>query len=251
MKLIILAAGFGSRLSPATESTPKALLKVDGDKTLLDKQLEAAKACNITEICIVAGFKVEKIEEKIKERADLGISISVVYNPFFRTYNNLVSLWTAFSFMTDNFIMLNGDNIFKPSVLKTLKEESERLENNILVAIHKKSVYDDDDTKIVLNDLNHITQISKDIPYENISAEWIGVCAVCGTSVEAFKSKINQIIRIPNMLDGSPHYLSVFQGLANEGYCIDTIEIPSNSWGEIDFLPDLEYVKNHITRFND
>ncbi|MCK9337527.1 MAG: phosphocholine cytidylyltransferase family protein [Arcobacteraceae bacterium] len=250
MKLIILAAGVGNRLSPATQNTPKSLLTIDGEKTLLDKQLEAAKYCGIKDICIITGFQTEKIEDKIKTRADLGLNISIIYNPFFKSHNNLVSLWTSTCFMDENFIMLNGDNIFKPNVLANLINKAKELENGLLVAINKKSIYDEDDTKIILNKENQIVKISKEIDYNNISAEWIGICAVCGNFIKEFVDKINDLVRTPELLEGSPHYLSVFQGLIEDGKILKTIEIEPNTWGEIDFLTDLEYVRQYITRFN-
>lgn len=250
MKLIILAAGMGNRLSPATENTPKSLLKIDGEKTLLDKQLESAKYCGIKEVCIVTGFQNKKIEEKVKDRVDLGLNISIIYNPFFKSHNNLVSLWLSTHFMDENFIMLNGDNIFNPSILANLIKKAQYLENGLLVAINKKSLYDEDDTKIILNKENRIIKISKEIDYNCISAEWIGMCAICGNFIKKFVDKINQIIQIPKLLDGSPHYLSVFQGLIDDGENLETIEIEPNTWGEIDFLTDLEYVRQYITRFN-
>ncbi|MGH2307432.1 sugar phosphate nucleotidyltransferase [Aliarcobacter sp. ERUVET-8] len=250
MKLIILAAGIGNRLSPSTENTPKSLLKVDGEKTLLDKQLEAAKYCGIKEICIVTGFQTKKIEDKIKSRADLELNISIIYNPFFKSHNNLVSLWTSTNFMDEDFIMINGDNIFKPNILSNLINKAKELENVLLVAINKKSVYDEDDTKLILNKENQIIKISKEIDYKNISAEWIGMCAVRGKFIKEFVDKINDVIKTPELLEGSPHYLSVFQGLIDDGKSLKTIEIEPNTWGEIDFLTDLEYVRQYITRFN-
>ena len=45
-KAIIIAAGMGSRLKGYTENLPKCMLKF-GDKTLLERQLDAYRECGI------------------------------------------------------------------------------------------------------------------------------------------------------------------------------------------------------------
>ena len=60
MKVLILAAGRGSRLNNKTRNKPKALVEVDNIK-LLDYQLNVLKKFNIKEICIVVGYKSKKI----------------------------------------------------------------------------------------------------------------------------------------------------------------------------------------------
>jgi L-glutamine-phosphate cytidylyltransferase len=246
MQAIILAAGYGGRLTPATDSTPKTLLDLDKGITILDRQLDAMKKVGIKKISIVVGFQAEKIDEKIAQRNDLDLEISIYYNPFYRVTNNLVSLWVARAAMGEDFIMINGDNVFKPSILKTLKESEELL----TVMISKKKQYDADDTKLKLSD-SKIIRLGKDIPLDEIDAEWIGMCAVRGQMRELFVKKLDELIRIPHLLDGKPHYLSLFQGLIDDGHPLYTIEIEPGSWAEIDYQMDLEFVRSHLTRFAD
>jgi len=65
MKMIILAAGKGTRLGPLTKNTPKSLLDLGNGQTVLEKQLEeiskdfAAKTKKAT---------TEKQREKIKKQ---------------------------------------------------------------------------------------------------------------------------------------------------------------------------------------
>ena len=50
--VIILAAGFGSRLLPLTKDKPKSLIEFDG-KTLLERNIEIFKKHGINNITIV------------------------------------------------------------------------------------------------------------------------------------------------------------------------------------------------------
>ena len=51
---IILAAGFGSRLSPLTDNKPKSLIEFGG-KTLLERNVELLKNQEIDDITIIIG----------------------------------------------------------------------------------------------------------------------------------------------------------------------------------------------------
>ena len=56
MKMIILAAGKGSRLRPLTNDKPKCMVQYNS-KMIIDYILETAKSCNISNIAIVNGYK--------------------------------------------------------------------------------------------------------------------------------------------------------------------------------------------------
>ena len=246
MQLLILAAGFGGRLSPATDETPKALLEVSEGITILDLQLDAARKAGINKIHIVVGFEAGKIEKKIREEKFKDLKIVTHYNPFYGETNNLVSLWMARTIMNQDFIMLNGDSVFRPKMLQTLLNSEEQ----ITVMIAKKSAYDSDDTKLKLHN-GLIKKLSKKLPSDEIDAEWIGMCSIKGDSRELFLRQLERLIRVPSMLKGHPHYLSVFQELANRNTPLNTIEITSDTWHEVDYQMDLDFIRAHITRYLD
>jgi choline kinase len=245
MQLLILSAGYGGRLSPVTEHTPKALLDIYNGITVLDRQIEVARICDIKDINIVIGYEAEQIEAKLAERNNTGIRYNTFYNPFFRTTNNLVSLWMARSAMLNNdFIMINGDNVFKPSVLKELIETP----GDFTALISRKLTYDNDDVKIITAD-NSILKLGKDLNPTEANAEWVGICAVRGGARIRFINLMDSLIRNPLLRDGSPHYLSLFQGLIDSGLRLEYFEIDSSSIAEIDYQKDLDYVRGNIAQF--
>ena len=52
---VILAAGMAKRLRPLTDTKPKCLLKV-GERTLLERTVDAMAAAGITEFVVVTGY---------------------------------------------------------------------------------------------------------------------------------------------------------------------------------------------------
>ena len=61
MKVVILAAGRGTRLGSLTKTSPKCLLDID-DTNILSIQIKIFLKNNITEIYVVTGFCEDKIQ---------------------------------------------------------------------------------------------------------------------------------------------------------------------------------------------
>lgn len=74
MKAFILAAGYGKRLRPLTESTPKPLLTVGG-KSLIQYHLENLAAAGIEEVVINVHWLADKLIEVLGDGSDWGLQI--------------------------------------------------------------------------------------------------------------------------------------------------------------------------------
>ena len=62
---MVLAAGAGSRLQPWTDTLPKTLLAVDGDRSILDVTLANLKHVGLEEAVIVTGYASERVAERV------------------------------------------------------------------------------------------------------------------------------------------------------------------------------------------
>ena len=74
MKAMILAAGFGTRLKPITDHTPKALVKIQGI-TLLEILIRKMIQAGIKEIIINAHYLADQLVEFIHSKNSFGIHI--------------------------------------------------------------------------------------------------------------------------------------------------------------------------------
>lgn len=85
-KAVILAAGFGSRMMPATKDRPKPMVTVKG-KRIIETLLDALVAVDIKDITIVRGYKKEKFNKLL----DKYPFIKFIDNGNYDKYNNISS----------------------------------------------------------------------------------------------------------------------------------------------------------------
>ncbi len=74
MKAMILAAGFGERLRPLTETTPKPLLKVGG-KPMIQYHIERLARAGVREIVINTSWLGEMIEAFVGDGSRFGVDV--------------------------------------------------------------------------------------------------------------------------------------------------------------------------------
>lgn len=240
MRAIFLSAGRGTRMLPLTKNNPKPLIDIDSGSTVIDFQLNSLLKTDINEVVYVTGYLTDMIEEKLKEYNDK-IKIKVVYNPFYDVSNNLVSAWVARSEMDEDFILINGDNIFHHSVLNDLIREDKTKE--ICMVIDKKDEYSSDDMKVSI-DGNRILRINKKIPTEETHGESVGIIRFTKEGKKHFKEILETIVREKENL--SIFYLAAIQKLVDNGLPVNFMVIPDNMWAEIDFHEDLKYITKEI-----
>jgi len=84
MTAMILAAGRGERLRPVTDTTPKALIEVQGE-CLIDRHLRMLAAADVNTVVINLGWLGEQIVTHVGSGQQFGLQ--VVYSP---EYDNVL-----------------------------------------------------------------------------------------------------------------------------------------------------------------
>ena len=111
-RAIIMAAGMGTRLKPATADTPKPMVKVNGVR-MIDTVIDALHANGINEIHIVTGYLAGRFSEVKQKYPD----VDILYNPYYETRNNISSMFVAREYL-QNAICVDGDQIiYNPEIL--------------------------------------------------------------------------------------------------------------------------------------
>jgi L-glutamine-phosphate cytidylyltransferase len=111
-RLIVLAAGLGTRLRPITDDRPKALVPLAG-RPLLEWTLDAARAAGIDDIVLVGGHRADLLDR---------YGLPVVVNADHATTNMVASLFCADDALVGDVIVAYGDIAFRPDILRSVVE---------------------------------------------------------------------------------------------------------------------------------
>jgi len=104
-RAIIMAAGVGERMKPITDTVPKPLVKVNGVR-MIDTVIDALHRNGIKEIYVVIGHLKERFDV-LKEKYN---DLIFIENPYYKTCNNVSSLYMARDYL-ENSIIMDGDQI--------------------------------------------------------------------------------------------------------------------------------------------
>lgn len=105
MKVVILAAGRGSRMGVLTSDSPKCLTKI-GQVSLLSHQLSVLKNAGMREISIVRGYKAEMINPD---------NVALITNNRWASTNMVSSLLMAESWVGDSDVIVAYSDILYTS----------------------------------------------------------------------------------------------------------------------------------------
>lgn len=236
MHAIILSAGRGSRLLPLTTDLPKCLLPI-GLTTVLGMQLDTLYAAGIKTATVVTGFNSEMVEAELSGRQK-GPEVDVLFNPFFQVADNLGSCWMVKEKMHDDFLIINGDTLFSPNIIKTILNAPK---SNIAVTIDQKTHYDGDDMKVTL-DGDRLTAIGKTLTADETNGESIGMLRFMGEGCKIFREEVKRLMRTSG--GTKSWYLSAIHGLAQSGAEINTTLIKGFQWAELDTPEDYEICRS-------
>ncbi len=118
-RAIIMAAGKGERMRPLTLTTPKPLIRVNGER-MIDSVIHTLHKNGISEIYVVVGYKKELFASLEEEYPGL----KLIENPDYDRCNNISSLFYAREHLSD-CIILDGDQIVRnPAMLAPEFERS-------------------------------------------------------------------------------------------------------------------------------
>lgn len=241
-RAIILAAGTGSRLGELARVTPKCLLEVDSDRTLLDYSLGSLLENKINEIIIVTGFQEEKLKKYISKQWANKFSFRFIFNEKFSEYNNIYSAYLAKDIWDDETVLLNSDIIFDPHIFANLRQRANNSEAgsraSYLVIDNTKKL-SHEDMKIDLNEYGHVNRINKNLNPETSFGEYIGITYLRGLDRIKFLESLGKNTR-NNKFD--LYYEDALDQILSE-----TPILPCStqglSWTEVDTIEDYENAK--------
>jgi len=239
MKALILAAGRGRRLWPFTAEHPKCLLQV-GTISLLERQVSHLRQIGIEQFVVVCGFGVERVRAVV-DAANIR-DIKLLYNPFYDVSDNLISLWAARSEIDQDFLLLNGDNIFHPECARALLEQPYACS----LLAKRKEYYESDDMKLQLRG-RRVERIGKGLPCQMAEAESLGLLHFRAEGVEALRSALEEIVVEERAL--SSHFPAVIQHMIDRGHEVSSCFTPDFPCSDVDTPEDLARVRDQLHHY--
>lgn len=228
MKILILAAGRGTRISRYLSGNPKCTVDI-GEKLLIQYTVEILNKNGISDIAIVLGYRGEIIKEALKN-----YNIKYYYNPFYDVTNSIASAWFAKDFLSefDDTIIMNGDVFLAESLLITLLKSK------------KSPVMFADSTRKEIADYKFqykdgiLLKYGKELEGDEISGEYIGVGKFS-------KDIMPEILNIMDkMITEQKHSVwwenIIYSMVGKRAVYID--EIDGEFWAEVDYIEDYERI---------
>lgn len=230
MKVVILSAGQGKRLSPLTDDRPKCLVELSG-RTVLHWQLAHLASVGVSEAVVVTGFRADRVDEEVGRLNLPGMAVRTLFNPFYALSDNLATCWLARAELAGGSLLLNGDSLIAPGIVERLIAAPPA---EITVTIDRKPGYDADDMK-VLTEGDKLLAIGKTIA--QYDAESIGFLRFSAEGAALFTRYVEAIIRRPEGL--KRWYLSVIHEIAQQTGQVRVQSIQGLDWAEMDFPEDI------------
>ncbi|MCU0936470.1 MAG: nucleotidyltransferase, partial [Gammaproteobacteria bacterium] len=185
----------------------------------------------VEDVTVVVGFGAEFVDALVARRDAEG-DVRTLYNPDFAVADNLFSCWMARGEMDEDFVLLNGDTVFEPGILRRLLDSPA---HPVTLAINRKAHYDDDDMK-VQREGDRLLKVGKDLPLDQVDGESIGMMVFRGNGPALFRRALENAVKRKE--SRKQYYLSVIAELAKAGH-VWTQDISGLEWSEVDYPLDL------------
>lgn len=226
---LLLAAGTGSRLLPLTQDSPKCMTLVS-EISILGRLVENLRLQGFKRLVVVTGYLSDSIEDFLGSIYH-DMIIEYVHSPFYKTTNNIYSLWKAKDFISEPFVLVESDLVFDHSLLEEMIYPDRLAVASISDWMNGTTVTVDADQKVVAFK-NDTLPVLDDIKYKTVN-----IYSFALESWKIISKRLDEHIN-NEMVNG--YYETVFSELVNEGsLSLKAVSFDKKPWYEIDTVKDL------------
>ncbi len=224
MKIVLLAAGKGSRLGD--NDLPKPLTPLLDGKSILQHQIENLELYfSRQDIMIVVGYHKELIINAFDD-------LLFIYSPRYAQENTSKSLLRAVKKIKEDLLWINGDVVFHPSVLEKLIA----LKKNAMVVT--TGTVSEEEVKYSTKSGGIITAVSKTI--KNGEGEAVGINFLLASALPLFQKHLEGC-------NDQDYFEKALENCIADGLELKACPISSNLCTEIDFPSDLERANSYLS----
>jgi len=222
MKIIILAAGIGSRLG---NPFPKPLTRLRNGKSIMQMQVDNLTTYfSLDDIIVIVGFKKDLIMENFPD-------LSYIYNPSFDRTNTSKSLLRGLKKHRNSSILwLNGDVVFDPKLIDHLIPYMEK--DQSFVSVNNSEV-GAEEVKYTLDKDGFVNAISKEV--ENGMGEAIGINFIANNDLPLLLNRLEECEDMDYFEKG------LELAIQNDNIRVMAVDISQFDCLEVDFEEDLQH----------
>jgi L-glutamine-phosphate cytidylyltransferase len=236
-RVVICAAGRGSRLRPLTDDRPKALVHAGG-KPLLAHSLESLAATGrVRDLVMAVGYRAEQIRDFVGEMG-LPFPVRYVDCPDHLHTNSIVSLWRTRELLGEGFVLIDSDIWYEPELLAPLFEARE---DTLLVDDSRG--WAEIDMKVTLRE-GRVWHMDKALPAEETQGEFFGMSAFTPEGAAALVAELDAMVAAG---DTGVWYEFAMRNLAKRHPIVPRFTRFS-TWCEVDAEADLALAEEKISR---
>lgn len=232
MKVLIMAAGVGSRISRHLQNQPKCCVDIDG-KPLIRTTLELLNRRGLSQVAIVTGYQEKYIHQALE-----GFQYSRYFNPFYRVANSISSVWFARDFLAgDDAIIMNGDVFMEDAVLDQLLDDQ------------RSPVLLSDSTRIAEADYRfqwadeRLIKYGKKLTNEETTGEYVGIAKLTKDYLVGFRQNV---IEAMAKEDYTCWWEDIIYRTVDQGQEVFVKDIAGKFWAEVDYIEDYERIKSFV-----
>ena len=230
MKVFILAAGRGTRISRFLSGKPKCTVDIGGIP-LIRYTVELLKSRGIKDIAISLGYRADVIKEVLK-----GCGVTYYINPFYDVTNSIASAWFAKDFLTgDDILIMNGDVYLEAALLDRILEEQ-----GSPVMYADESRRETADYKFFYED-GILRKYGKELAGDDITGEYIGIGRFSKDFMPDFLRRMEEMI---GRQEHQVWWENVVYSMCSERP-VYVKDVGGMFWAEVDYIEDYDRILAH------
>ncbi len=234
---VILAAGMASRLRPLTDTMPKCLLKV-GERTLLERTVDAMRQAGISEFVVVTGYRANMIRDFLTTHylsltTQNSPTFTFLHNADYEHNNNLYSLWMAGEVVRGkDFLLMDSDILCDPAAVVRIAEQPEAA-----LALNRHEL-GEEEIKVIVDAEGRITEINKTCNPKDALGESVGIERMTAEYSEALYRELDVMIKEEGLIN--VFYERAFERLIPQGHTFRVVDTTSYFSYELDTPDDFQ-----------
>ena len=228
-----------SRLRPLTDTTPKCLLKV-GNRTLLERTVDAMRQAGITEFVIVTGYRANMIRDFLNTHYS-PLTFTFLHNADYEHNNNIYSLWMAGEVVRGkDFLLMDSDILCDPAAVVSIARQTEPA-----LALNRHEL-GEEEIKVIVDAEGRITEINKTCNPKDALGESVGIERMTADYSTALYQELDRMIQEEGLIN--VFYERAFERLIPQGHTFRVVDTTNFFSYELDTPEDFQRAQELIPK---